>query len=71
MNQSPKEFCNEEMYRNYIRNEILIDLTKIPQNLQDEILHKYEDTKSKTKQDFMNYMIANRLKNLLEVLDDF
>jgi hypothetical protein len=71
MNQSPKEFCNEEMYRNYVRNETLIDLTKIPQNLQDEILHKYEDTKSKTKQDFMNYMIANRLKNLLEVLDDF
>jgi 5'-3' exonuclease len=71
MNQSPKEFCTEEMYRNYIRNETLIDLTKIPQNLQDEILYKYEDTKSKTKQDFMNYMIANRLKNLLEVLDDF
>lgn len=71
MNQAPKEFCNEEMYRNYVRNETLIDLTKIPQNLQDEILHKYEDTKSKTKQDFMNYMIANRLKNLLEVLDDF
>jgi hypothetical protein len=71
MNQPPKEFCNEEMYRNYVRNETLIDLTKIPQNLQNEILHKYEDTKSKTKQDFMNYMIANRLKNLLEVLDDF
>ena len=71
MNQSPKEFCNEDMYRNYIRNETLIDLTKIPQKLQDEILHKYESTESKTKQDFMNYMIANRLKNLLEVLDDF
>lgn len=71
MNQSPKEFCNDDMYRNYIRNETLIDLTKIPQKLQDEILHKYESTESKTKQDFMNYMIANRLKNLLEVLDDF
>jgi hypothetical protein len=71
MNQSPKEFCNEDMYRNFIRNETLIDLTKIPQKLQDEILHKYENTESKTKQDFMNYMIANRLKNLLEVLDDF
>jgi len=71
MNQSPKEFCNEDMYRNFIRNETLIDLTKIPQKLQDEILHKYENTESKTKQDFMNYMITNRLKNLLEVLDDF
>ena len=33
LNQEPKEFCNEEMLRNYSRNETLIDLTKIPTNL--------------------------------------
>jgi 5'-3' exonuclease len=71
MNQEPKEFCNEEMFRNYTRNETLIDLTKIPENLKQEILHTYENAKGKTKQQFMNYMIANRLKNLLEVIDEF
>ena len=71
MNQDPKEFCNEEMFRNYTRNETLIDLTKIPENLKQEILHTYENAKGKTKQQFMNYMIANRLKNLLEVIDEF
>jgi 5'-3' exonuclease len=71
MNQEPKEFCNEEMFRNYTRNETLIDLTKIPENLKQEILHNYENAKGKTKQQFMNYMIANRLKNLLEVIDEF
>jgi hypothetical protein len=71
MNQDPKEFCNDEMLRNYSRNEILIDLTKIPQKLVVEILDTYESAKGHTKQEFMNYMIANRLKNLLEVLDDF
>jgi hypothetical protein len=71
MNQEPKEFCNEEMLRNYSRNETLIDLTKIPERLQNAILDTYENAKGNSKQDFMNYMIANRLKNLIEVLDDF
>jgi 5'-3' exonuclease len=71
LNQEPKEFCNDEMLRNYVRNETLIDLTKIPNTIRETILNKYENTESKTKQDFMNYMIANRLKNLIEVLDDF
>lgn len=71
MNQEPKDFCNEEMLRNYSRNEILIDLTKIPQDLVDKILHTYETAICHSKNDFLNYMITNRLKNLIEVLDDF
>ena len=71
MNQEPKEFCNEDMLRNYARNEMLIDLTRIPESLKEVILHSYDEAKGRTKQEFMNYMIANRLKNLLEVIDEF
>jgi 5'-3' exonuclease len=71
MNQEPKEFCNEDMLRNYARNEMLIDLTQIPEALKETILHTYEEAKGKTKQEFMNYIITNRLKNLLEVIDEF
>jgi len=71
LNQEPKEFCNEEMLRNYKRNELLIDLTLIPESLQKTIIDTYESTTAKTKQVFMNYMIANRLKNLLEIIDEF
>ena len=71
MNQEPKEFCNEDMLRNYARNEMLIDLTRIPESLKEAILHTYDEAKGRTKQEFMNYMIANRLKNLLEVIDEF
>ncbi len=71
MNQEAKDFCTEEMFRNFSRNEILIDLTKIPERLTNEILHTYENAIGHSKQDFLNYMIANRLKNLIEVLDDF
>ena len=71
MNQEPKEFCTEEMLRNYSRNEMLIDLTKIPENLKQSIIDTYESAKGHSKQEFMNYMIANRLKNLIEVIDEF
>jgi hypothetical protein len=71
MNQDPKEFCNDEMLRNFYRNETLIDLTKIPESLKVKILDTYENAKVSTKQDLLNYMIANRLKNLIENLDDF
>jgi len=71
LNQDPKEFCNDEMLRNFCRNETMIDLTKVPDPLRQDILNTYETAKGKTKQEFMNYMIANRLKNLIEVAHEF
>lgn len=71
MNQQPTEFCNDEMLRNYNRNELLIDLTKIPADLKEKILDTYDNAKGQTRHHFMNYMMQNRLKNLLEVIDEF
>ena len=71
LNQDPKEFCTDEMYRNFIRNEMLIDLTKIPESLKELILKTYDEATTNSKQEFMNYMITYRLKNLLEVIDEF
>jgi hypothetical protein len=62
MNQQPSEFCNEDMMRNYSRNENLIDLTMIPSPLKVAILDTYDNTKGKSKQEFMNYLMVNRLK---------
>jgi len=71
LNQLPEDFCEGEMLRNYKRNELLIDLTKVPETLQKSIIDTYEGATGHTKQHFMNYMIANKLKNLLEVIDEF
>lgn len=71
LNQEPQEFCTDEMLRNFKRNEMLIDLTKIPESLQEKIITTYDEVTTKTKQQFMNYMIEHRLKNLLEVIDEF
>ena len=46
-------------------NPILLEL------LIQRGIYTYEEAKGKTKQEFMNYIITNRLKNLLEVIDEF
>jgi hypothetical protein len=61
----------ESLARNWHRNQTLIDLSFIPEDIRNSILTTYSDTKPATRQKFMNYMIANRLKNLLEVIDEF
>ena len=71
LNQAPEDFCEGEMLRNYKRNEMMIDLTKVPETLQKSIIDAYESAAGHTKQHFMNYMIANKLKNLIEVIDEF
>ena len=62
---------NDAQMRNWSRNKQLIDLTMIPGAISKNIIDTYIDTKPATRQQFMNYMIANRLKNLLEVIDEF
>ena len=46
-------------------------LSEIPENISKNIIDTYMMTKPATKQKFMNYLITNRLKNLLEVIDEF
>lgn len=72
LNQRPEEFCeNEQILKNYKRNESLIDLTKIPENYVKSIIDSYVETKTKTKMQFVNYLVSKRLKNLIEVANEF
>lgn len=71
MNTNIPQDGTDDLKRNWSRNQQLIDLSFIPDNIVQSILDTYENTKPATRQQFMNYMIANRLKNLLEVIDEF
>ena len=61
----------DDLKRNWSRNKQLIDLSEIPQSIVESIISRYIEIKPATRQKFMNYMIANRLKNLIEVIDEF
>ncbi len=70
--QKPEEFCDTLMLRNYLRNESLIDLSKVPSEYVDRILTAYRDPKEvKGKDKVLNYFIKNRMKQLMEHIQEF
>jgi len=68
--QEPEQFCNENMLRNYKRNQQLIDLDCIPAEISEKVLEQY-NTQKKDRSKLFNYFVENRLKNLLECVGDF
>ena len=69
--QEPKDFCNEELLRNYQRNQRLIDLSYVPSDLQNKIITQFKEVKCGNRSGLLNYFIKNRLKNLTESLSEF
>lgn len=68
----PAIFCTTDtMRRGYKRNQMLVDLDFIPEALQKKIVETYESTKPSTKANMLNYFVANKLKMLIEVADEF
>ena len=57
--------------RNWQRNETLIDLTKIPPDIQDKILKEYDSVKVRSRSGLLDYFISNRLNSLVENIGDF
>ena len=57
--------------RNWQRNETLIDLTKIPTSLVQEILVEFDEVKVGNRKDLFNYFVEKRLNNLVENLGEF
>lgn len=72
LHMAPEDFCvNENMLRGYKRNQMLVDLDFIPENIKQQIVECYDNTKPSTRQKMFNYFIEKRLSNLMEVIDEF
>ena len=56
---------------NFIRNQTLIDLSYIPSDVKEKIINTYEEIKPAPKSRLLNYFIDNKLKNLMEVIEEF
>ena len=70
--QNPEDFCDATMLKNYRRNESLIDLSKVPTEFFDKILETYREPKQvKGKDKILNYFIKNRMKLLMEHIQEF
>ena len=62
---------NDEERKNYERNQKLIDLTYIPQELEEKIKSEFDNIKVATRDKILNYFISRKLKTLIEVIDEF
>jgi hypothetical protein len=62
---------NETVKANYMRNATLIDLTFIPVEIKEKIINTYDETKPASRQKLLNYFIEHKLKNLMDVIEEF
>jgi hypothetical protein len=67
----PEQFCTQDMLRNYKRNQQLVDFDSIPKTLESSIMAEYERQGNKDRSKLFNYFITNKLKNLVEAINDF
>ena len=71
INMEPNEFCNDRMFRNYCRNEQLVDLNKTPSDIIDKIVDLYQNYKDNGRSKLFNYFVKHKLKNLMEHIQEF
>jgi hypothetical protein len=61
---------DDKYYRNYLRNQTLIDFDFIPQEVIDRILNEYENT-APVRGKVFDYLRTHRLNELLNHVEDF
>lgn len=67
----PENFCSQEMLRNYHRNQQLVDLDYVPQEIAKQILDQYNSYEVPDRRGLLNYFIKNKLKLLTEHVGEF
>jgi len=66
-----EETMGKDIYRNFVRNKKLIDLGEIPEDLKQNIINIYDNVKPAHKMKVLNYLIKNRMKMLIESIEEF
>lgn len=65
----------EQLLENFKRNQKLVDLSKVPVDIQKEIIYKYEENKERipemSKMNLMQFFIKNRMVVLSDKINDF
>jgi hypothetical protein len=71
LGKKPEEFCDERMLRNYKRNQQLVDLSYIPEQIRNTVMDQFNNQNDKDRSKLFNYFIKFKLKNLIENIGDF
>jgi 5'-3' exonuclease len=71
MAKNYSEWEDENDKIGFSRNQTLIDLRSIPDDIRDKIINTYDEIKPASRQKLLDYFITNRLKSLMEVIEEF
>lgn len=59
------------VYRNFMRNVQMIDLTNTPDDIREESINTYENYVYPTRTNILTYLVENRMKMLVECAGEF
>jgi hypothetical protein len=68
---TPDKDYDEKVYKNFLRNRELIDLSNTPDYIREQVLNQFTQQNGKDRSKLLNYFIANKMKNLTEHLSEF
>jgi len=71
LSESPDKWNDESALTGFSRNETLIDLRFIPTEIKEKIINTFEETVPAKRNKLLNYFIEHKLKNLMEVIEEF
>ena len=66
-----EEDLGVEFERNWDRNSQLVDLDRIPEKYVTEILEAFEESPVGARSNIFNYFVSNKLRMLMENIQDF
>ena len=55
----------------YERNRMLVDFTRIPENIKNSIINNYTGQPDKNKSMLLNFFVEHKMKNMLELIEEF
>jgi hypothetical protein len=60
-----------EFKRNYERNKILVSFDSIPMHIKESIINTFEEKPIKDKSKLLDFFVEHKMKNMLEVIEEF
>ena len=71
INRKPEDFCDVNMLERYRRNERLVDLTFVPEDIQEEILNQFRKKPIGDSKKIFNYFIENKMVLMMDEISHF
>ena len=71
IDRDPEDFCDSNMLKNYKRNQQLVDLTFVPEEIENQILQEYQKLPTGDMKKVFDYFIKNKMILLMDELSEF